>query len=163
MLKTILVIISLTIIAICLLGLIVCFGALVILFFSDYSKLFFKLYIYFFEKEDYSIYKEAKNILKNGGTIPVCSSFTNTKEKEGIYFLVLPESVSLWKDTKPVLVEFHHFMIDELIEMANIQEIITSTREADNKHRKELEERIISLKKEIEKRKAKLAELEEKQ
>ena len=150
-----------TLLVICFIGLLVCFGALTIIALSKHSKLFLKIYLYFFEREDYDVYKEVKKILKSGGTIPVLSSFVDTKEQKGLYFLVLDRGASLWKDKEPVLVEFHQFVLDELIEIGNLRPAILKTHEADVQHRKELDERIARLEKEIAEGKAKLAKLQE--
>ena len=155
------VLIFVTLLGICFIVILVCFCALTIMALSKHSKLFFKMYLYFFVREDYDVYKEAKKILKSGGTIPVLSSFIDTKEQKGLYFLVLDRGASLWKDKEPVLVEFHQFVLDELIEMGNLRPIILKTHEADVQHRKELEEQIARLDKEKAECKAKLAKLQE--
>ena len=151
-----------TLLVICFIGLLVGFCGLTIMALSKHSKLFLKIYLYLFEREDYNVYKEAKKILKSGGTIPVLSSFVDTKELKGLYFLVFERGADLWKDKEPVLVEFHQFVLDELIEIGNLRPIILKTQESDVQHLKEMEERIALWKKEITEGKAKLAKLQEK-
>ena len=136
-----------TLFGICFIGLLVGFCVLTIMDLSKHSKLFLKIYLYLFEREDYNVYKEAKKILKSGGTIPVLSSFVDTKERKGLYFLVFERGADLWKDKEPMLVEFHQFVLDELIEIGNLRPIILKTRESDVQHLKELDERIALLKK----------------
>lgn len=98
---------------------------LIIVYFSQYCKLFFKIYLFLFEHEDYKIYKDVKNFLKNGGIIPVYSSYTNTRELNGYYFIVFDnKKVSFWKNNEPVFVEFHKFILKELIKLADAQERI---------------------------------------
>ena len=151
-----------TILALCGIGLVVSFGILSIIALSKYSKLFLKIYLYIFEHSDYKVYKEVKQLLKNGEIIPVCSRFTDAKTMNGYYFMVFDnKEVSLWKDDKPVLVYFHQKVIDEFIKIGHLQWSINTIWEGDNKYMKELNERIAQLEKEIAKEKAKLEELNE--
>ena len=149
------------ILALCVIAIIVGLGMIVILDLSKHSKLFLKIYLYIFEHGDYKVYKEVKQLLKNGEIIPVCSRFTDTKATEGYYFMVFDnKEVSLWKDDKPVLVYFHQKVIDEFIKIGHLQWAINDIWECDNKYMKELNDRIVQLEKEIAEGKAKLAELE---
>lgn len=145
-----------TILAICVIALIVC-GIITL---SKHSKLFFKIYLYIFEHEDYKVYKELKSFLKGGGTIPVRSRFADTNVLDGYYFMIFDKKeISLWKDNKPVFVAFHKFILDELIKLDNAQEAIEITWNYDNAYRKQLNERFAQLEKEIAQGKAKLEQL----
>lgn len=153
-----------TILALCGIALIVCVAVLSIIALSRCSKLFLKIYLYIFEYGDYKVYKEVKQLLKNGEFIPVCSRFTNTKEMKGYYFIVFDnKEVSLWKDDKPILVYyFHRKIIDEFIKIGHLQWVINTVWEGDNKYIKELHDRTAQLEKEIAENKAKLKELNNK-
>lgn len=149
-----------TILAICGIVLIVGLGMITILALSEHSKLFLKIYLYIFEHEDYKIYKELKAFLKGGGIIPVRSRFADTNVLDGYYFMVFDnKDVSLWKDGKPVFVSFHKLILNELIKLDDAQEAIEITWNYDNAYRKQLNERIAQLEKEIAENKAKLEEL----
>lgn len=149
-----------TILALCGIALIASIGTIAIIALSRHSKLFLKIYLYIFEHEDYKVYKELKTFLKGGGTIPVRSRFADIKALEGYYFMVFDnKEVSLWKDNKPVFVAFHKFIVNELIKLDNAQEAIEITWNYDNAYRKQLNDRIAQLEKEIAQEKAKLEEL----
>lgn len=149
-----------TILAFCSIGLIVSLGIMIICVLSKYSKLFFRIYLFIFEHEDYKVYKELKSFLKGGSTIPVCSRFADTNVLEGYYFMIFDnKEISLWKDNKPVLTAFHKFILDELIKLDNAQEAIEITWNHDNAYRELLNERIAQLEKKNAEGVEKLAEL----
>ena len=160
MVKSIISTVLFILLALCLLGLIASMCALMICWLSDKSAFFLKLYMFFFEKEDYKQYKEVKKLIKeNQNNVKVCSSFTETDKMQGYYFIVHEKCVSLWKDSNPIFVSFHQYILDEFIKLGDYMTDILCTREADIYHRKQLEKRIKELEKEIAERKAKLAEL----
>ena len=148
-----------TFLAICGIAIIVCLGIIAIIALSKHSKLFLKIYLYIFEHEDYTTYKELKTFLKGGGIIPVRSRFADINALEGYYFMVFDnKEVSLWKNSKPVFVTFHKFILDELIKLDDAQEAIEITWNYDNAYRKQLNERIAQLERKIAEEKAKLEE-----
>ena len=162
MFQQIISIFLLIIIAVCVIGTLLCFVAQGILLFSEYSAFFFKLYLYFFEHKEYKVYKEVKKLIKeNRDNIKVCSSYTDTYNMQGYYFLVHDKYVSLWKDKNPVFVTFHQYILDEFIKLGNYMTDILCIREADDNKRKQMEERIKELKKEIEEGKVRLVKLNE--
>ena len=137
MFQQIISIFLLIILAVCVIELLVCFGALGIILLSKYSSFFLKLYLYFFERGDYKTYKEVKKLIKeNRNNVKVCSSFTKTDKMQGYYFLVHEKCVSLWKDSKPIFVTFHQYILDEFIKLGDYMTDILCTREADIYHRK---------------------------
>lgn len=142
-------------------SLIIAFILLGIINLSQRYAFFFKVYLFIFEHEDYKTYKQLKCMLNNHERIPIYSQFVKTEDIKGFYFIPSYNTTTIWKNQSVIFVNFHHFIIDELIRLGNYQEEIEEVRKADIENHKKLENHIKQLKKEIEEAKVKLAKLNE--
>jgi len=144
----------------------VCIVALAIIYLSRYSAFFMKLYMFFFQREDYDVYREVKQMIKRGEPLIKYAAWTPMEERKGISLIVSDKYVSIWKDSDCYLVSgFHDTILKEIIKEAHLEEDVVILREQAIEYIKELkrkqaedEARIKQLEKEIEERKAKLNE-----
>lgn len=147
----------------------VCIAALAIIYLSRRSAFFMKLYMFFFQREDYDVYREVKQMIKRGEALIKYAAWTPMEERKGISLIVSDKYVSIWKDSDCYLVSgFHDNVLKEIIKEAHLEEDVVILREQAieyvkelNRKREEGEARIKQLEKEIEEGKAKLAKLNE--